>query len=385
MQNIVMQEQPVEDIKELMQYEVCFHDTTHRQRNSIGHDGRAAEIKNNMIQKKIGRPRAKSLFSSIFTQSYDKKSHMHPKLLSVDIAAYGLGWKESERCLALFFLLIFSISWGILISFDEGSKLFDVDHSYWIKLLMQNCFFMVVFGICGFFVVTCDWKDSYSRKSCHVVMYLTPLLVHLIWPSDERKLPGIWEMSWTVWFQFVPFLLLMKPFRRCSALLMLSFRAVDRAQDRPHTLAWILSQLVASYMVLICLYSYLSVRKGLPNEAGKLILIPIIINVFGDGLAEPIGVRFGRHKFRVPALWYDGKCCSGNFHRTYEGSACVYFVTLFSIFPFEKSLSSKQFIALVSILPPIMTLSEAWAPHTWDNPFMTLMGTLTIFVVYELI
>ena len=166
---------------------------------------------------------------------------------------------------------------------------------------------------------------------------------------------------------------------------MLSFRAVDRAQDRPHTLAWILSQLVASYMVLICLYSYLSVRKGLPNEAGKLILIPIIINVFGDGLAEPIGVRFGRHKFRVPALWYDGKCCSGNFHRTYEGSACVYFVTLFSIFPFEKSLSSKQFIALVSILPPIMTLSEAWAPHTWDNPFMTLMGTLTIFVVYELI
>ena len=318
-----MQEQPVEDIKELMQYEVCFHDTTHRQRNSIGHDGRAAEIKNNMIQKKIGRPRAKSLFSSIFTQSYDKKSHMHPKLLSVDIAAYGLGWKESERCLALFFLLIFSISWGILISFDEGSKVFYVDHSYWIKLLMQNCFFMVVFGICGFFVVTCDWKDSYSRKSCHVVMYLTPLLVHLIWPSDERKLPGIWEMSWTVWFQFIPFLLLMKPFRRCSALLMLSFRAVDRAQDRPHTLAWILSQLVASYMVLICLYSYLSVRKGLPNEAGKLILIPIIVNVFGDGLAEPIGVRFGRHKFRVPALWYDGKCCSGNFHRTYEGSACV--------------------------------------------------------------
>jgi hypothetical protein len=32
-----------------------------------------------------------------------------------------------------------------------------------------------------------------------------------------------------------------------------------------------------------------------------------------------------------------------------------------------------------------MTLTEAWAPHTWDNPFITPMGTLTIFMVYELI
>ena len=101
--------------------------------------------------------------------------------------------------------------------------------------------------------------------------------------------------------------------------------------------------------------------------------------------SEPIGVRFGRHKYRASALWYDGKCCSGNFHRTYEGSACVYFITLFSLFPFEGSLSSKQFIALLFLLPPVMTLSEAWAPHTWDNPFITLMGTLTIFMVYEVI
>ena len=40
-----------------MQHEVCFNDAIHCERNSIGHDdGRAAEIKNNMIQKKIGRP-----------------------------------------------------------------------------------------------------------------------------------------------------------------------------------------------------------------------------------------------------------------------------------------------------------------------------------------
>lgn len=112
MQNAVIKEHFIEDIEESVQHEVCFNDAIHCERNSIGHDGRVAEIKNNMIQKKIGRPRAKSLFSSIFTQSYDKKRHMHPKLLSVDIAAYGLGWKESEKCLALFFPINFQYFMG---------------------------------------------------------------------------------------------------------------------------------------------------------------------------------------------------------------------------------------------------------------------------------
>ena len=61
-------------------------------------------------------------------------------------------------------------------------------------------FSYLYFSICGFLVVTCDWKDSYSRKSCHVVMYLTPLLVHLIWPSGETKLRGyLGNELLTVW------------------------------------------------------------------------------------------------------------------------------------------------------------------------------------------
>ena len=145
MQNAVIKEHFIEDIEESVQHEVCFNDAIHCERNSIGHDGRAAEIKNNMIQKKIGRPRAKSLFSSIFTQSYDKKRHMHPKLLSVDIAAYGLGWKESEKCLALFFLLIFSISWGMLI------------------LLMKDQ---------NYFILTIPTGSNFSRKIVFSYLYL---------------------------------------------------------------------------------------------------------------------------------------------------------------------------------------------------------------------
>jgi len=43
-------------------------------------------------------------------------------------------------------------------------------------------------------------------------------------------MPTIWTMSWTVWFQFVPFYLQIKPVRRRSTFLMLVFRAYDRAQ-----------------------------------------------------------------------------------------------------------------------------------------------------------
>jgi len=362
-------------------------DQAFQSRNSVGHDAHVAEMKNTIIHEKIGRPRSQSIFKYT-TEKTDGNIPMHPKLLAVDIAAYGLEWKESEKCVFVLFLLIFGISWNVLISFDvESSKLFRFNYLYWIKIVIQNCFFLLVFTICGFFVVTCNWKDSYSRKCCHVVMYLTPILIQLTWrsSSSENTLPSIWDMSWTVWFQFVPFLFLTKPLRRRNGLLMLSFRAIDRVQDRPYTLTWGLSQLLGSYVVIICLYMYLSARKGLPENAGKLILVPIIVNVFGDGLAEPVGVRFGYHKYKTVALWYNGKFCSGNFNRSYEGSTCVFIVTLLSLFPFKNCLSTEQFLALVVLLPPLMTLTEAFAPHTWDNPFMTLVGTVTIFMVYELI
>ena len=165
---------------------------------SVGHDGKVAELKSKLIHERIGRPRAKSLFYSLSSYNDDQNINIHPKLYSVNTAAYGLAWKENEKCQVILFFLFFGTAWNVLITFDPGLKLFHIDFPYWIKLLIQNLFFVIVFTVCGFFVSTYDWKDSYSRRCCHVAMYLTPLLIHLMWSSPmERvnRLPGVWAMS----------------------------------------------------------------------------------------------------------------------------------------------------------------------------------------------
>ena len=307
------------------------------------------------------RPKVKSLFHAMagVRRFGDDGSEMHPKLVAVDVDAYGEEWTPTEQRHVALYGLLQAIAWlaltfadpelvtgmktEVLVSDAEneadarvaGGSSSNLDETFWTKLVAQQLAMWVVFSACGLAVVTKGWNEGYSRKVCHVVMYLTPFLVHLAWPrsndaSDETQSTNapIWDMSWTVWFQFLPFYLQIKPLRRRSTFLMLVFRAYDRAQDRPHTLTWLLTQLAGGYVVILALYLYLQARGAdvVPPGAGRAILIPIVVNVFGDGLAEPVGIRFGRHKYRARALWYDGKCCAGEFKRTLEGSvrSCIY-------------------------------------------------------------
>ena len=76
-------------------------------------------------------------------------------------------------------------------------------------MVAQQTAIWVVFSVCGLAVVTRGWNEGYSRKVCHVVMYLMPFLMHMVWPkqdgndgaSSNSQLPTVWVMSWTVWFQ----------------------------------------------------------------------------------------------------------------------------------------------------------------------------------------
>ena len=105
-------------------------------------------------------------------------------------------------------------------------------------------------------------------------------------------------------------------------------------------------------------------------------MIPILVNGIGDGLAEPVGVRFGSLKYKTYALFSKIK-----YERTVEGSACVFFTSIIVIIFFHSSFTSAEFFSVLIIFPLIMTLAEAFAPHTWDTPFLFLFGFLTIYIV----
>lgn len=92
-------------------------------------------------------------------------------------------------------------------------------------------------------------------------------------------MPTIWDLSWNVWFQFIPFYLQIKPIRRRSTFLMLVFRAYDRAQDRPYTLTWLLTQLGGAYVIILGLYLYLQARGASVVPPGRVFNIE-----YGEGL-----------------------------------------------------------------------------------------------------
>jgi len=118
--------------------------------------------------------------------------------------------------------------------------------------------------------------------------------------------------------------------------------------------------------------AYLYGLSGLPLD---LLAVPLVITAFGDGLAEPIGIRFGRHKYRTKDLF-------GNrvYTRSYEGSAMVFLTTIVVLSSSYHLFSLSALICLFAILPLLMTVTESTLAPYLDNPFLYLIGGIAIYI-----
>lgn len=168
--------------------------------------------------------------------------------------------------------------------------------------------------------------------------------------------------------QFLPYYALAKPIRRRLTVALLAFRAIDREEDRPHTLEWLVSQAVAGLAAIVGIMIFLSYSISENKSEDKavrmmLVMIPIIINGVGDGLAEPVGIRFGKHKYRTRALWYQGRCCSGSFTRSFEvraGLSGVARALRRCVRRGARASSSQECWRLACSAFSILTLSSRW-------------------------
>jgi phytol kinase len=163
-------------------------------------------------------------------------------------------------------------------------------------------------------------------------------------------------------------------FRRRSKILAYAYVSWDRIEDRPYSMRYDqIEDLLrfAIYLPFMLLF----------GEMSAIILIPNLVNQFGDGLAEPVGIRFGKHSYRARAIWYDGKFWSGNFVRTVEGSAAVLVVTLVVLLFYSSFFTPTQYVVTLIALPILMTLAEAVSPHTADGPLIALCGCSFLAVV----
>ena len=212
------------------------------------------------------------------------------------------------------------------------------------------------------------FKVNYTRKIQHFAAYLVPLL------SPPTAPLGILPHLWESLFVLLMFLVLIKPVREFSKFFMLQFNSLDRVEDRPNTLKWIiLGNILPGLLIITIFKQVFETYLALPALASIVVFTVAI----GDGFAEPVGIYLGKKKYVVPS-WN----LKQRYVRSYAGSFCVYlFAVIFILLYKDLFANPYEFWIALTIFPPVMTFSEAFAPHSMDTPIMMLVGFTLLFTI----
>lgn len=242
------------------------------------------------------------------------------------------------------------------------------ESDYWIHI---GLLFFLLFSleyINGLIVKYKHVKVNYTRKINHFALFFTPQLLMPFFPYERTGITMLLGSLLTLF----SLLIFTNPIRQRVSIIGTMFLSFDRPEDRPHTLLWLITQFMGSYIVLVIVSIHLAKYNAL-----ELLTIPILINGIGDGLAEPVGIRFGKHTYQTRAL-FTGK----KYSRSLEGSACVFITSILVIYYTDYPFTDLQFTIAITAIPILMTLAEAFSPHTWDSPL--LYGTSGIALIWIL-
>ena len=95
----------------------------------------------------------------------------------------------------------------------------------------------------------------------------------------------------------------------------------------------------------------------------------------GDAIAEPVGTRWGRHRYRVPSRrgvtsW-----------RSWEGSAAVFCASLLAlvIALLLQGVPVLLHLAVLAGWAALCALAEAVSPHGWDNATLQLLPSALLY------
>ncbi|MBL8498373.1 hypothetical protein ABF87_09560 [Nitrosomonas sp. JL21] len=245
----------------------------------------------------------------------------------------------------------------------------DIPSTYWLHHATFYVLLLLIHYLNGLLVVEHNVKVNYTRKINHFAFFFLPTLLSLVIEYPYSAITFFMDMVCA----FIFLGCFAAPLRKRSKLLWIMFRSFDRPEDRPYTLLWLYTQFIASYAVLIPLLAYFESHEMLP-----LLMIIIIANGIGDGLAEPIGIRFGQRKYATYALFTKQR-----YVRSYAGSACVFVTTLIAVIAFHSYFNPAQLLAACVTLPLLITLAEAFSPHTWDSPLIYVVGGCSLIAIMQ--
>jgi len=232
-------------------------------------------------------------------------------------------------------------------------------------------FWLLAF-VLGSWVFYYNVKVNYTRKIHHFSLLFFPLLIANFFPYNGNSILGLVGAFAFVW-TLSPFY-----FRKDIYFLERCFLSFDRPEDRPFTLLWIFTQFFASIFIVISVAVSVEIYLGISWE--KIGLLVVSLSMIGDGLAEPIGVRFGRIKYKTYALFTKKR-----YFRTLEGSLAVLVSTILVTIWFKGLFTDQQFLWALCILPLTLTFTEAISPHTWDGPFLSGVSGISVSLILAFI
>ena len=235
---------------------------------------------------------------------------------------------------------------------------------FWLNQFAKIALLLAIQYGTGKLVLNRGVRVNYTRKINHFSLFFIPLWL------DQVLVPNLTvETVLASAVLSVGILAIyVGPIRSRLAVINTMFASFDRPEDRPHTLSWLSTQIAVGWIVVLGMGLWI-IELGLE----QLMMIPIIVNGIGDGLAEPVGVRFGKHKYRVYALFSKRK-----YVRSLEGSACVFITALVAFLFYQSSFTPEQFWIGFGLFPIVMALAEAFSPHSWDTPFLLGIGYLAL-------
>ena len=138
-------------------------------------------------------------------------------------------------------------------------------------------------------------KVNYTRKLNHFAIFFLPTVMGMVFVYQASLSTRVIGLI----FAICSLGIFIKPLRAQSKILDTMFLSFDRPEDLPHTLLWLETHYIAAAIIIIPLMIYLDA----PHT--ELALIPLRINGLGNGLAEPIGVRFCCKNYCVRTLFSD--------------------------------------------------------------------------------
>jgi phytol kinase len=243
--------------------------------------------------------------------------------------------------------------------------------AFWIAQALIVGSLALTAYLCGLLVRHGNVRVNYTRKINFFALFLIPKVVTDLIPQP----PSFAATAMRTVLFIGALACFAQPIRDRVPGIRTMFLSYDRPEDRPHTLSWLITQLVAGYLVFAPMSAYFT-QQGL----SRLLFIPIFTHGIGDGLAEPVGVRFGRHRYTTWALFTRKR-----YVRSLEGSACVLLVGILTVAIFRGGFSPAQFWVALLTTPLLMTIAEAVSPHTWDTPLMFLAGGLSLLAIVTFI